>query len=291
MEDKIICNDEYYLNLKNGTQIKTRELQLEVLSIMDEVHRVCMKNNIPYCLIAGSALGIVNYKGFIPWDDDMDMAIMRKDWDRFVKAMEKDLGDQFYFHCYENNKKYNILIPSMKVRKKGTYIEEVNFLLKNRCPGDGIFLDVVIYDYMADSVLVDEIFRCMNRILMLPMVLLDNLHIQPYLLKKLVLFISEKYAKCNEGSSRISQTIAIPWEKFLKEPIFPAEDVLPFSPYEFEGRTFYSYHNIENVCHKWWGPNCTKKWNGKEWEETLPVEKRHSKHSANLNLHGDTEAE
>ncbi len=287
MEDRIICNDTYYLQLKNGDKIPTRDLQMEVLSIMDEIHRVCEKNDIQYCLIAGSALGIVNYKGFIPWDDDMDVAIMRKDWDKFLKALEKDLDDQFYYHCYENDKRYNILIPSMKVRKKGTYIDEVNFLLRNRCPGDGIFVDVVIYDHISESVFVDELWRTIPKICMPFMVLLDNIHIQPMALKRFVLWIAKTYAKKYENSRRISQTIAIPWEKFLREPAFDIDDVLPFTLYEFEGRQFYSYHNIENVVHKWYGPNCTKKWNGEYYEETLPVEKRKSKHAVLVNLHGD----
>lgn len=286
--DKIICEDEYYLNLKDGTKLKTRTLQLEILTIMDEIHRVCMKNDIPYCLIAGSALGIVNYKGFIPWDDDMDICVLREDYDRFVEALKKDLSDEFYFHCYETDKRYNILIPSMKIRKRGTCIEEVNFLLKNRCDGDGIFIDVVIYDHVSDSTLVDQIFRTIPKLLMPFYVLFDNLHIQPYPLKKIILWVSEFYAKLNKNSNSMSQTIAIPWEKFLKEPIFDKDDVLPFSPYEFEGRTFYSYHNIEKVVHKWYGPNCTKRWNGTCYEETLPKEKRKSKHSALISLTSDS---
>lgn len=44
---------------------------------MDEMNRVCRKNNIPYALHAGDALGVINYKGFIPWDDDIDLAIAK----------------------------------------------------------------------------------------------------------------------------------------------------------------------------------------------------------------------
>ena len=53
----------------------------------------------------------------------------------------KDLSDDFYFQCFENDKRFNAIMgPTMKIRKKNTYIEEVNFLLKNKCKsGDGIF--------------------------------------------------------------------------------------------------------------------------------------------------------
>ena len=255
---------------------------------MDAIHSVCEKNKIEYALIAGSALGIVNYKGFIPWDDDMDICIKRKDYKRFIKAMEKDLDDKFYFQCFQTDKRYNVLIPNMKVRKKGTCIKEKNFLLKNRCKsGDGIFVDVVVYDNISDNKFIDELYRTYVKLLMPIMVLLDNLHIPTTILKKLVEKIAIRYGEKNKNSKYTSQTIAIPWEKFLKEPVFLKKDVYPFKKYEFEGRMFYSYNNIEKVLKEWYGDNCLKKWNGKEWEETLPVEKRTPKHTVDINFEGD----
>lgn len=278
--------EEYVLKtLSDGTKITVRDLQLVVLDIMDEIHRVCVKNDIKYALIAGSALGIVNYKGFIPWDDDIDICIEKKDWQRFIDAMNKDLKDDYYFQCFENDKRYNVLIPSMKVRKRNTCIEEVNFLLKNRCKsGDGIFVDVVIYDNIADNKWIDEINRTKVKLLMPFMVLLDNLHFNPKLLKKWVVRIATKYGEKHKNSKLTSQTIAIPWEKFLHEPVFLKEDVYPFKLYEFEGRQFYSYNNIEKVLKEWYGPNCLKKWDGTKWIETLPIEKRKPKHTVNLSL-------
>ena len=288
-QDHIVDNKQYTLITKSdGSIITVRELQLEVLTIMDEVHRVCVKNKIKYALIAGSALGICNYKGFIPWDDDIDICIQKKDWKKFIQALENDLDDKFYFQCFENDENYNVLIPSMKIRKRGTYIEEKNLLLKNRCKsGDGIFIDVVIYDNISHNKFYDQINRTYIKLLMPIMVLLDNLRIPTTWLKKLVLKIANNYGDKNKDSKLISQTIAIPWEKFLHEPIFEKKDVLPFKLYEFEGRKFYSYNNIEKIMKKWYGDNCLKKWNGKNWEETLPIEKRKPKHCVNLDLNSE----
>lgn len=287
-----IENKEDYIlkEFPDGSKITVRELQLEVLTIMDEIHRVCEKNKIEYCLIAGSALGICNYGGFIPWDDDMDIAIQRRDWLRFIDAMKKDLGKDFYFDCYEIDKKYNpISGPTMKVRKRGTYIEEANFLLKNRCKrGDGIFVDVIIYDNVSENKLIDEINRTVIKIVMPFIVLFDNLHINPIPLKKFVRWFSNRYSRRNENSRFVSQPISVPWEKFLKEPVFLKEDVYPLKKYNFEGRQYYSYNHIEKVMTEWYGPNCLKKWNGKEWEETWPVQKRSPKHIVDINLHGET---
>ena len=81
-------NNNYILKtLENGEIITVRDLQLSLLPIMDEIHRVCEKNQIPYCLIAGSALGICNYQGFIPWDDDMDVAIPKEYYSKFISNL------------------------------------------------------------------------------------------------------------------------------------------------------------------------------------------------------------
>ena len=109
-DDCIKQRDTYVIQENSdGTKTTVRELQLEILEIMDEIHRICVKNDIAYGLIAGSALGIVNYKGFIPWDDDIDICVLRKDWKKFIKALETDLDEKFYFQCYENDKKYNTI--------------------------------------------------------------------------------------------------------------------------------------------------------------------------------------
>ena len=244
MNDRILEREEYILKNDGKNKITVRDLQLEVLSIMDEIHRVCEKNDIKYGLMAGSALGIVNYKGFIPWDDDIDVCVERKDWNRFIDALKKDLSDDFYFQCFETDKRFNVINgPTMKVRKKGTYIKEANFLLKNRCKsGDGIFVDVIIYDNICENKFIDEVNRTVIKIIMPILVLLDNLHINPIHLKKFVVWFSNRYSRKYENSKLISQPISVPWEKFMHEPVFLKEDILPFKKYEFEGRQFYSYN-------------------------------------------------
>ncbi len=281
--------EDYTLLENSNHKITVRDLQLEVLTIMDEIHRVCEKNHIQYALIAGSALGIVNYKGFIPWDDDIDVCVPQSDWQKFIEAMKKDLKKEFYFQCFETDKRYNTIMgPTMKVRKRNTYIRETNFLLKNRCKsGDGIFVDVIIYDNIAENKFIDELNRTVVKIIMPFIVLLDNLHINPRLLKKFVVWFSNRYSRRHENSKLVSQPISVPWEKFMHEPVFLKSDVYPFKKYEFEGRQFYSYNNIEKILKEWYGPNCLKKWDGKKWIETLPIEKRKPKHTVDLNLKGE----
>ena len=90
-----------------------------------------------------------------------------------------------------------------------------------------------------------------------------------------------------EKSGYVSQTIAYPLIKFFKQPILKKEYIYPFKECEFENRKFMTYNNPVQVVHTWYGTNCTKKWDGKKWVETYPIEKRKTKHVRDLNLKSD----
>ena len=76
---------------------ETQKIQKLILYIANEVIRICDKNDIPYNITAGTLLGAVRHKGFIPWDDDFDFAMTRNDYERFLKACKKDLNTDIFF--------------------------------------------------------------------------------------------------------------------------------------------------------------------------------------------------
>ncbi len=73
-----------------GTPLTVEDIKKEELNIMKSVHRFCADNGIRYVLIAGTLLGAARHKGFIPWDDDIDIAIPRPDYDRFIATYRDD---------------------------------------------------------------------------------------------------------------------------------------------------------------------------------------------------------
>lgn len=85
--------------------IDLNELKKIQLQILDEVATFCEANNINYWLDSGTLIGAVRHKGFIPWDDDIDLAMLREDYDKFIKLFNSH-NERYKVYCYENNKKF-----------------------------------------------------------------------------------------------------------------------------------------------------------------------------------------
>lgn len=80
-----------------------RECQLKQLSILKEVDRICRKYNLIYWLDGGTLLGAIRHKGFIPWDDDLDIAMPSDDFEKFKKIVQKELPESLFFQTKETD--------------------------------------------------------------------------------------------------------------------------------------------------------------------------------------------
>ena len=74
---------------------QTRELQKYILDMLLAIDKVCREHNLCYYLIAGTLLGAVRHKGFVPWDDDADVALPREDYNEFVKHANEWLPERY----------------------------------------------------------------------------------------------------------------------------------------------------------------------------------------------------
>ena len=84
-----------------------RALQIVEVEMLVELDRICRKNDIKYTIIGGTLIGALRTGGFIPWDDDIDVAMLRDEYERFRIACEKDLDQsRFYFQDHRNTKGY-----------------------------------------------------------------------------------------------------------------------------------------------------------------------------------------
>ncbi len=121
-----------------------KQLHTKLLAIMREVHNICDENGIKYTLIGGSLIGAMRHQGFIPWDDDLDIGMMYKDYQKFIDVVHnyKHPWLEFYIPEYEPN----TFRSSMKVfDKRTTYIEENSPEIR------GVFVDIMPFSYVGNS--------------------------------------------------------------------------------------------------------------------------------------------
>lgn len=85
--------------LKKMSQDELRSFQLCLFDIYKDIKRVCDKYNLKVFLIGGSALGAVRHRGFIPWDDDMDLSMTRRDFEKFAAIFEDELSDKYILNA------------------------------------------------------------------------------------------------------------------------------------------------------------------------------------------------
>lgn len=124
-----------------------KKVQAVELSILKDFIKLCDENDITYFGIAGTGIGALRHKGFIPWDDDIDVAMPRKDHDRFIEIAKEQWSDKYLVLNGLENSNYPLL--TTRWIKKGTrFVEEP---LKNiDCPF-GIFLDIYPLDKIPDD--------------------------------------------------------------------------------------------------------------------------------------------
>lgn len=122
-------------------------LHQSLLLILDEIDRICRKHHIQYFLDSGTALGAVRHGGFIPWDDDADVGMLRAEYERFLRVAADELDPQFFLQTRETDPDFFKF--SAKIRLNNTFFpEERN---EGTSVHQGIFVDIFPFDYINDD--------------------------------------------------------------------------------------------------------------------------------------------
>ena len=125
------------------TPEQLRKLQLIELDQLNVFADLCERHNLKYYLYGGTLLGAVRHSGFIPWDDDIDVAMPRADYNKFQQIAAKELPDAYFFETPES-------IPGnpyymSRIRKKNT-IYQSDWVKRFNLPSTGIWIDIFPLD-------------------------------------------------------------------------------------------------------------------------------------------------
>lgn len=149
--DRIIKNSQQNANQESEESklfgYTMEEIQQQVLTILEEVDRVCRECKISYVLEAGSALGARRYGGFIPCDDDIDIAMLREDYERFLKIAPKRLRTGYLLQTSKNSSDYPY--PYAQVVKDNTCFVRTQFAELSM--HHGIHIDLAPLDYVPED--------------------------------------------------------------------------------------------------------------------------------------------
>ncbi|MBE6991455.1 MAG: LicD family protein [Ruminococcaceae bacterium] len=135
-----------------------RQLQLTELEILRFFDNLCRENGLKYYIVAGTLLGAVRHGGFIPWDDDIDVAMPRADFERLKALMAVSQHDCYFYQCHDTEPNY--VFGFSKIRLKGTAVCES--YLENVDMEKGIYIDIFPLDPCPDGTAGKLMFKAVE---------------------------------------------------------------------------------------------------------------------------------
>lgn len=138
--------------MNSCTPISLRKVQLLQLQVASEVRRICDNNGIKYFLLAGTLLGAIRHGGFIPWDDDIDIGMIREDYNKFVNIAKTELSEKYFLQNWETDILF--ALPILKIRVNGTKFIELSSANINI--HNGISIDIFPFDNIPDNLILQK---------------------------------------------------------------------------------------------------------------------------------------
>lgn len=142
-------NDFYQEEIRDDYLITTKykkiwDIELKILS---EIIRICEKSHIQYFVYGGTLLGAIRHKGFIPWDDDMDVGMLRQEYEKFLKCAERELQEGF---CFQKSEMLGDIYEGFS-RIRYTNSTGIIYRDRQKNCNHGIFVDIFPLDNIPDN--------------------------------------------------------------------------------------------------------------------------------------------
>ena len=233
-------NNPFHYYKKNNIDItslphaagKLRDLQLANLAILKQFDAFCTENKLTYFLFAGSALGQVRHKGFIPWDDDIDVAMPREDYVQIIKKFNKSNNPLLYAELF-TTKDESASIIKIKAKKS-----------------DKFFIDIFAFDFTGKNYSEKEQLAYTNEIkknrTKLKKIQIPQLHIP-------MLSLKNKYIDDTKNKEGNDILLGVEWNHSEPNWFLKYETVYPIKEVMFENHKFKSMANPEKYLADYYG--------------------------------------
>ncbi|NLY63084.1 MAG: LicD family protein [Erysipelothrix sp.] len=258
------------------------ELQKAFLQVLIELDQIQEKHNIDYSLYGGSYLGAVRHKGFIPWDDDIDIVLDRTNYNNLIDILNQSekLNSGYYLQTFENRKNYYNTTPKFR-SSKHKVIEQVP---KNFDQATGAWVDLFVFDNVPDTEAERiKLFKQLNRI---DKILLTFVYAQAdpksgglkntvkkllektnQVLHPLYFFIKPLIRRRNKLAQSFNHietshkgvnnyNFYTSYEEY-KANMIEKENLTNYSNYQFEDQEFKGYNNYDHILTTFFGDYMT----------------------------------
>lgn len=257
-------------------EILIDELKSLQIDILADVHNFCVNNGIEYSLAYGTLLGAVRHKGYIPWDDDIDIMMRRDDYENFIKIYHHD-----YYSVVDTSTSIDYYLPFAKICDDRTMMIEQSTQKKPI----GVYVDVFPVDNIPDSDKeLDRMFlkkKCWNIVYMLKIVAIDRnrslyknliLAMSHFLLviipMKLVVSKMKSISKRYQTVTTNRRAVFVFWNN-MKRWVLPKALFDRYSEITFEGMTYKTISEVDTYLKAMYG----------DYMQLPPEDKRVSHHS------------
>ncbi len=245
----------YNKTIRKEADTPVRQAQLVMLEMLKVTDHICRKHSISYWLDAGTLLGAVRHKGFIPWDDDLDIGMPREDYNRFLEIAPKELPPDLFFQTRETDKS---IWKWIKIRDNySTFIQktEKNKKIKYH---QGIFIDIFPFDLVDSSSYNAKLF--LNRRFQL------SVKTKPYawflnplstVIVKLIGYKRMKDIIIRHYSKNKPKHVTLGIDAMVSFHFFDYDTVFPVSEIKFEGHKFMAPANPDKYLTDMFGDYMT----------------------------------
>ena len=242
------------LRLKfNPDESQLRQHQLRMLKMLCDFDAFCKSNDIQYWLTSGTLLGAVRHGGFIPWDDDADIGMLRKDYKKLKLSYSKTKGNtKFILQTHKTDFYY--FAPYAKIRDTNSIIKEdntnVDLLYKYR----GIFIDVFIFEPSSSKWIAKISSVLHNRLLLHALSKIKSDTFRSVYYRGMYVFLYKFVIPILKNLSTLGPRNVLRHtlgSGFIKKRYY--EDIFPLSTLSFEGKEFHVPHNYDKYLRGLYG--------------------------------------